>query len=207
MTDVCILPIGDRRRTLQVDRRKAEYYEIARKLQGLDKKLSSAGGPIETSPEPLPAGGGTEVDRVEGSSSLDGKVELEGAGEAAFRIPGTEKDAGIGTASVGSSPEVGAPTIPSDARQGVIPPVSGVAMSHGEAGANEAVAKGAPSEGGSPSKAGPASSSEGISEEDLRTVASAILARLGTGKPLKPEVFDGFSKAVDNMLRDTSAAS
>lgn len=51
-----------------------------------------------------------------------------------------------------------------------------------------------------------APSSEAIAEDDLRIVATALVKRLGSGKPLKPDIFEEFSAAVDRMLADTAAA-
>lgn len=48
--------------------------------------------------------------------------------------------------------------------------------------------------------------SEGMKEEDLKAVATALIKRLGSGKPLNPAIFEGFSEAVDRILRDTSTA-
>lgn len=52
-----------------------------------------------------------------------------------------------------------------------------------------------------------ASSSEGIEQDDLRVVATAIVKRLGSGVPLKPAAFEEFSAAIERMLAATAAAS
>eukprot|EP00752_Nemacystus_decipiens_P004817 g4384.t1 len=50
-----------------------------------------------------------------------------------------------------------------------------------------------------------AATSAGIEDEDLKGVASALVKRLGTGRPLKPGTFDEFSEAVDRLLKSTEA--
>ncbi|CBJ27776.1 conserved unknown protein [Ectocarpus siliculosus] len=60
--------------------------------------------------------------------------------------------------------------------------------------------------GGAAAAAAAAASSAGISDEDLKTVASALVKRLGTGKPLQPAAFDEFSDAVDRVLESTAGA-
>ncbi|CAM9355890.1 unnamed protein product [Ascophyllum nodosum] len=53
----------------------------------------------------------------------------------------------------------------------------------------------------------PAASSAGIADEDLRVVATTLVKRLGSGRPLKSEAdFEAFSEAVDRILRATAAA-
>lgn len=52
---------------------------------------------------------------------------------------------------------------------------------------------------------GAAPNSAGIVEGDLRTLATAIVRRMGSGVPMTPDAFKEFSEAVDRVLSDTIA--
>lgn len=187
----------------QVDRRQAEYYEIARKLQGLGGGKASFAATVgeeeavSADEVQLPSSAGVDMS----SPEVEDVIDENAAGADA------DTDA---VAPVSSEP------MTSEAGGSGFSPVEMIQEERIPPAMNPAVTE---SHGGSPTDTaddeamvdpatlGPAASSERISEEDLRTVASALVKRLGTGKPLKPEVFEAFSEAVDEILRDTAAST
>lgn len=187
----------------QVDRRQAEYYEIARKLQGLGGGKASSAAPVgekeavAADEVQLPSSAGVDTSAPE----VDDVTDENAAGAD------TDADAVAPVSSESMTSEAGGSgfTAIEMIQEEQVPPAMNPAITESHGGSpidtadDEAMVD--------PATLGPAASSERISEEDLRTVASALVKRLGTGMPLKPEVFEAFSEAVDGILRDTAAST
>lgn len=184
-----------------MDRRRAEYYEIARKLQGLDKSSSSAtsrGASISEAPIPEQT-----VTGVAGEWGLVSETTAVGSPADSLAASLGRQDLGDSRSSA-SEPDEGARL--AQEKEPSLDGGRGVSVRHNETPADGADDKddaviGTHTEMHS---ARPASSSERISEEDLRAVATTIVKRLGTGRPLKPDVFVTFSETIDRMVRDLS---
>ncbi|CAB1119769.1 unnamed protein product [Ectocarpus sp. CCAP 1310/34] len=214
----------------KVDRRRVEYYQTARKLQGEDvtpstKPLTSSEADADPTPAPptdsRAGGGGTAAAAaVNARSGARGSLATAaGTMQTSFEEGFSSHDEDDGDdvdddgsnevePAVETAAEVEVESVPSAGSDG--PPE--VATAGATSGDDVAAAAGAAADSATTSRVGgaaataAAASSAGISDEDLKTVASALVKRLGTGKPLQPAAFDEFSDAVDRVLESTAGA-
>eukprot|EP00904_Undaria_pinnatifida_P002264 jgi/Undpi1/12038/HiC_scaffold_4.g01737.m1 len=193
----------------KVDRKRIDYYETARKLQGVDGPTtppeplapstptaavpSTISAPTDTVPSTVNAPTDTVPSTISSPTAAGNgevsAVERSGARESLTAAAGsmpTSFDKGF-SGNVASATEAG----------GGVPTSSAAA----------AAAPAAPSAPGVCPAAPVASSSAGIADKDLRDVASMLVKRMSSGVPLTPGGFNGFSDAVDRILASISAGN
>lgn len=175
----------------KVDRKRIDYYETARKLQGMDGQPAAAAAAAAATV----GGGGAVVDQGNADFSALARSGARESLTAAAGSMSTSFDQGF------SGKEESSPAAPGTSSASSIPPA--VAAAPAAAGDGRRVLEAR--EGPTAAVAPVASSSAGIADEDLRDVASMLVKRLSSGVPLTPGGFSGFSDAVDRIIESMSA--
>ena len=168
---------------VKVDRKHVAYYETARKLQRMEETPPAAvvAEPRDQAPRSSAKSVGSAADVASARESL---TTAAGSMRTSYDQGFFSGDDDDGRNDIAPVPEA----IVGQTTTSASPPMASGA---GSGGALEA----------------PAASSAGIADEDLRVVATTLVKRLGSGRPLKSEAdFEAFSEAVDRILRATAAA-